>query len=67
MSDRGFQFSDWGKGKRRAELLELCPNAAEMKQQKLLIGGVFRSGVGRVATDKKEITSKSRYIAFLVS
>ena len=28
-------MSDRGKGKRRAELLELCQNAAEMKQQKL--------------------------------
>ena len=35
MSDHGFQFSDWGKGKRWAELLELFPNAVEMKQQKL--------------------------------
>ena len=35
MSDRGIQLSDRGKGKRRAELLELCQNAAEMKQQKL--------------------------------
>ena len=35
MSDRGIQLSDRGKGKRRAELLELCQNAAKMKQQKL--------------------------------
>ena len=35
LSDRGIQSSDRGKGKRRAELLELCQNAAEMKQQKL--------------------------------
>lgn len=35
MSDRGIQLSDKGKGKRRTELLELCKNAAEMKQQKL--------------------------------
>ena len=35
LSDRGIQLSDRGKGKRRAELLELCQNAAEMKQQKL--------------------------------
>ena len=35
MSHRGIQLSDRGKGKRRAELLELCQNAAKMKQQKL--------------------------------
>ena len=35
LSDCGIQLSDRGKGKRRAELLELCQNAAEMKQQKL--------------------------------
>lgn len=35
MSNRGIQLSDRGKGKRRAELLELCQNAAKMKQQKL--------------------------------
>jgi len=35
LSDRGIQSSERGKGKRRAELLELCQNAAEMKQQKL--------------------------------
>ena len=35
LSDRAIQLSDRGKGKRRAELLELCQNAAEMKQQKL--------------------------------
>ena len=35
MSHCGIQLSDRGKGKRRAELLELCQNAAKMKQQKL--------------------------------
>ena len=35
LSDRGIQSSDRGKGNRRAELLELCQNAAEMRQQKL--------------------------------
>ena len=35
LSNRGIQLSDRGKGKRRVDLLELCQNAAEMKQQKL--------------------------------
>ena len=35
LSNRGIQLSDRGKGKRRAELLELCQNGEEMKQQKL--------------------------------
>lgn len=35
MSDRGIQLSDGGKGKRKAELVELCQNVAAMKQPKL--------------------------------
>ena len=36
LSDRGIQLSDGGKGKRKAELVELCQNAAAMKQPKLV-------------------------------
>ena len=35
LRERGIQLSDGGKGKRRAELLDLCQKAAAMKQRKL--------------------------------
>ena len=35
LKERGIQFSDGGKGKRKAELVDLCQKAAEMKQAKL--------------------------------
>ena len=35
LSDRGIQLSDEGKGKRKAELVKLCRNAAARKQSKL--------------------------------
>ena len=35
MRERGIQLSDGGKGKRKAELLDLCHKAAAMKQRKL--------------------------------
>ena len=35
LRERGIQLSDGRKGKRRAELLELCQKAAAMKQTKL--------------------------------
>lgn len=35
LRERGIQSSDGGKGKRKAELLDLCQKAAEMKQRKL--------------------------------
>ena len=33
--EHGIQLSDGGKGKRKAELVDLCEKAAEMKQAKL--------------------------------
>ena len=35
LKERGIQLSDGGKGKRKAELVDLCEKAAEMKQAKL--------------------------------
>ena len=35
LREGGIQLSDGGKGKRRAELLDLCQKAAAMKQRKL--------------------------------
>ena len=35
LRERGIQLSDGGKGKRKAELLDLCHKAAVMKQKKL--------------------------------
>ena len=35
LRERGIQLSDRGKGKRKAELLDLCEKAAAMKQAKL--------------------------------
>ena len=35
LQKRGIQLSDCGKGKRKAELLDLCQKAAAMKQRKL--------------------------------
>ena len=35
LRERGIQLSDGGKGKRKAELLDLCQKAAAMKQRKL--------------------------------
>ena len=35
LRERGIQLSDGGKGKRKAELLDLCEKAAAMKQRKL--------------------------------
>ena len=35
LRERGIQLSDRGKGKRKAELLDLCKKAAAMKQVKL--------------------------------
>ena len=35
LRERFIQLSDGGKGKRRAELLDLCQKAAAMKQRKL--------------------------------
>lgn len=35
LRERGTQLSDGGKGKRKAELLDLCQKAAAMKQRKL--------------------------------
>ena len=35
LRERGIQLSDGVKGKRRAELLDLCQKAAAMKQRKL--------------------------------
>ena len=35
LKERGIQLSDGGKGKRKAELVDLCEKAAEMKQATL--------------------------------
>ena len=35
LRERGIQLSDGGKGRRKAELLDLCQKAAAMKQRKL--------------------------------
>ena len=35
LKERGIQLSDGGKGKRKAELIDLCEKGAEMKQAKL--------------------------------
>ena len=35
LKERGIQLSDGGKGKRKAELVDLCEKAAAMKQAKL--------------------------------
>ena len=35
LKEGGIQLSDGGKGKRKAELVDLCEKAAEMRQAKL--------------------------------
>ena len=35
LKERGIQLSDGGKGKRKAELVDLCEKAAEIKQARL--------------------------------
>ena len=57
LSDRGIQLHDRGKGKGRAEVLELCQNGAEMKQQKLEVVESFNRVLGGKATDKRGTTS----------
>ena len=50
-------MSDTRKAKRRVELLELCQNASEMKQQKLKEDVESFDWVGGKATDKPGTSS----------
>ena len=43
MREGGTQLSDGGKGKRKAELLDLCQKAAAMKQRKLDDSAEYRA------------------------
>lgn len=68
MSHRGIQLSDRGKGKRRAELLELCQNEAKMKQQKLEeVVESFDQLLEEKLQTNQGLLPNSWYITFLVS
>ena len=56
MWERGIQLSEGGKGKKKAELFDLCKKAAAMKQIKL--ASYVSSAKDRQKTFRGEITNE---------
>ena len=56
MWERGIQLSEGGKGKKKAELFDLCKKAVAMKEIKL--ASYFSSAKDRKKTFRGEITNE---------